>query len=94
MAFHGSPADAVGMTRESADTPATRRLRAAADSAYASTVYDAAVDDASFRGARPELDPAVLAAAAYAEQTRLVFEGARIDHELALDAARPSRALV
>jgi hypothetical protein len=75
------------MTRESVDALATRRLRAAADRAYASAVYSAAVDDATFRGARPEFDDAVLAAAAYAEQTRLVFESARIDHERAQDLA-------
>jgi hypothetical protein len=75
------------MTRESVDALATRRLRAAADRAYASAVYSDAVDDATFRGVRPELDGAVLAAAAYAEQTRLVFESARSDHQHAVDAA-------
>jgi hypothetical protein len=95
VGFRGHGADAVGMTRESVDTLATRRLRAAADRAYASRVYSAAVDDATFRGARPELDAAVLAAAAYAEQTRLVFESARIDHQRAVDAAaRRPRDLV
>jgi hypothetical protein len=87
VGFHGHGADSVGMTRESVDALATRRLRAAADRAYASTVHSAAVDDATFRGVRPELDAAVLAAAAYAEQTRLVFESARIDHQRAVDAA-------
>lgn len=75
------------MTRESVDTLATRRLRAAADNAYASAVHDAAVDDATFRDGLPDLDPAVRNAAAYLAQTRLVYESARIDHERALDAA-------
>jgi hypothetical protein len=75
------------VTRESVDMLATRRLRAAADNSYASAVYDAAVDDATFRDGLPDLDPAVREAAAYLAQTRLVYESARTDHEHALDAA-------
>ncbi len=75
------------MTHESVDTLGTRRLRAAADKAYASNVYGDAVADASFRGAQPDLDAAVRAAAAYVAQTQLVYENARLDHERALDAA-------
>jgi hypothetical protein len=75
------------MTHESVDALGTRRLRAAADKAYASAVYGDAVADASFRGAQPGLDAAVRAAAAYVAQTQLVYENARLDHERALDAA-------
>lgn len=79
------------MTRESAATLATRRLRAAADTAYASTVYGAALDDARFRRAPPSLDTAVQAARAYVDQTQLVYENARTDHQRALDAALDCR---
>ena len=75
------------MTHESVDTLGTRRLRAAADKAYASAVYGDAVKDATFRGAQPGLDSAVQAAAAYVAQTQLIYENARLDHERALDAA-------
>ncbi len=75
------------MTPESVDTLGTRRLRAAADKAYAAAVYGNAVQDATFRGAQPSLDGAVQAAAAYVTQTQLVYENARLDHERALDAA-------
>jgi hypothetical protein len=80
-------ADAAHMTPESVDALGTRRLRAAADKAYASAVYGNAVADATFRGIRPDLDAAVLAAGAYVEQTQLVYASARLDHERALDAA-------
>lgn len=75
------------MTHESVDTLGTRRLRAAADKAYASAVYGDAAADAAFRGAQPGLDAAVQAAAAYVAQTQLVYENARLDHERALDVA-------
>jgi hypothetical protein len=75
------------MSNESVDVLGTRRLRAAADMAYASAVYSIAVDDATFQGAHPDLDPAVRSAAAYATQTRLAYHSARADHERAMDAA-------
>jgi len=75
------------MTHDPVDTLGTRRLRAAADMAYASAVYGDAVDDATYQGALTDRDPAVQAAAAYVEQTRLVYEHAKLDHERALDAA-------
>jgi hypothetical protein len=81
------------MTHDSVDALGTRRLRAAADMAYASAVYGDAVENASFRGLYPSLDPDVQAAAAYAAQARLVYEAARADHERALDAAGRLREL-
>jgi hypothetical protein len=75
------------MTHESVDDLGARRLRAAADMAYAASVYADAVADATFRGAQPGLDSAVRAAAAYVAQTQLVYGNARLDHERALDAA-------
>ena len=80
-------ADPLRMSHESIDTLGTRRLRAAANKAYASAVCGDALADAKFRGVHPDRDPAVLQAAAYVEQTRLVYNGARFDHEYALDAA-------
>ena len=87
VTFGSRRADRVAMTHESVDALGTRRLRAAADMAYASVVYGITVDDATFRGAHPGVDTAVQAAAAYVEQTRLVYESARADHERASDAA-------
>jgi hypothetical protein len=75
------------MSNESVDVLGTRRLRAAADMAYASAVHSMAVDDATFQGAHPDRDPAVLSAAASATQTRVAYQSARADHERALDAA-------
>jgi hypothetical protein len=78
----------MGMSNESVDVLGMRRLRAAADMAYASAVHSIAVDDATFQGApHLDLDPAVLSAAAYATQTRLAYQSARADHERAMDAA-------
>ena len=70
-----------------ADALGTRRLRAAADMAYASALYGDALADAKFHGPHARRDPAVQAAAAYVKQTRLVYDDARADHEHALDAA-------
>lgn len=71
----------------SAATLGTRRLRAAADMAYAAAVYGDALTDAKFHSPHAPRDPAVKAAAAYVKQTRLVYDNARADHERALDAA-------
>jgi hypothetical protein len=87
VVFGSGRADPVAMTHESVDNLGTRRLRAAADKAYAAAVYGDAVADATFRGAQPGLDSAVRVAAAYVAQTQLVYENARLDHERALDAA-------
>jgi len=77
------------MIRDAAfvDALGTRRLRAAADMAYASTVYGDVLADVRSQSAHPRRDPAVQAAAAYVKQTRLVYDNARTDHEHALDAA-------
>jgi len=77
------------MIRDAAfvDALGTRRLRAAADMAYASAVYGDVLADAKFQSAHPHRDPAVQAAAAYVKQTRLVYDNARADHDRALDAA-------
>lgn len=64
-----------------------RRLRAAADLAYASAMYDAAEDAAAASGVRMSRDLTVSAARAYVKQARLIYEQAKLDHENALDAA-------
>ena len=66
---------------------AKRRLRAAADKAYASAVYYQALGRANAEGVPAARDAAVRAAAASLRQTQLGFEDARLDHEHALDAA-------
>ena len=75
------------MTHETLDVLATRRLRAAADKAHASSLYCVALDRAAIRGVDQHDDLAVKAAAAYVKQTRVSFEDARLDHERALAAA-------
>ena len=75
------------MTSESIDALAKRRLRAAADKAYASAVYDQAVIRATALGVPGALDADVRSAASSLRQTRLGFEDARLDHERALEAA-------
>jgi hypothetical protein len=71
----------------STDTLGRRRLRAAADMAYASARYgDAAMADAEFHGLRPHHGQALQAAAECVTQTRLVYDDARADHERALRA--------
>jgi hypothetical protein len=75
------------MTHESIDMLATRRLRAAADKAYASAVYYQAVNRATTQGVTAANDADVRSAAASLRQTLLGFEDARLDHEHALEAA-------
>jgi len=74
-----------------ADALRTRRLRAAADMAYASTAYGDVLADATLQTAHPGHNPVVQAAAAYVKQTRFVYDNARADHERALHAAASER---
>jgi hypothetical protein len=91
LAFRSEAAEPVVMNQEALSALGSRRLRAAADQAYAWAVYSTALEAAVLRGVTdPDRDVAVRSAGQYYVQVHLQFEIARTEHEDALNAAQPS----